>query len=149
MRKVALILLAGVAMAQSPEPAPAARPAYKRIGTMSQLMINMIYPTSDAVFYVERNEPKTDVDWNNLQNQALMLAEAGNLLLMPGRSREQENWAKFTGMMIEAGTAAFKAAQARDLDGVVAVNDLLYRSCVECHQEYRANYPKGRLPAPK
>jgi hypothetical protein len=26
------------------------------------------------------------------------------------------------------------------------VNDLLYRSCVECHQEYRPNYPKGRLP---
>ena len=138
MRKVLLILLATAAMAQSP--------AYKRVGTMSQLMISIIYPSSDTIFYAERIDPKLDKDWNNLANQALTLAEAGNLLLMPGRSREQENWTKFTGMMIEAGTAAYKAANKHDMEGVLAVNDLLYRSCVECHQEYRPNYPKGRLP---
>src|SRR5260221_14347709 len=113
MRKVALILLAGAAMAESPAAGPGAKPVFQRVGTMSQLMINIIYPTSDAVFYVDRNEPKNEVDWNNLSNQALMLAEAGNLLMLPGRARDQENWVKFSGMMIEAGTLAFKASRAK------------------------------------
>lgn len=135
MRKFGLILLAGVAFAQAPAP-------YKQVGTMSQLMINIIFPTSDAVFYIDREEPKTQADWNRLADQSMTLAESGNLMLMPGRMRDEGNWVKFTKMMIDAGFAAFKAAKAKDLDGVRAVNDLLYQSCVECHTQYRLDYPR-------
>ena len=135
MRKFGLIFLASVALAQSPSP-------YQRVGTMSQLMINIIFPTSDAVFYVERNEPKTEVEWTNLANQALMLAESGNILMMPGRARDEGNWIKWSKMMLDAGNAAFKAANAKDMNGVLAVNDQLYQSCVECHMQYRRDYPK-------
>jgi hypothetical protein len=145
MRNIALLFLALAALAQTPE----AKPAYQRVGNMSQIMINIVYPTSDAIFYVDRDEPKNEVAWNKLASQALMLAESGNLLLMPGRSRQQEKWDQFTAMMIEAGRTAFKAAQAKDIEGVRGVNDLLYRSCVECHQEYRQNYGRGRLPEKK
>jgi len=107
-------------------------------------MINIIYPTSDAIFYVDRNPPSTDAQWNNLSNQALMLAEAGNLLLMPGRTRGKGNWASDSKLMIDAGAAAFKAAKAHDLEAVRAVNDSLYASCVTCHAEYRPNYPKPK-----
>jgi hypothetical protein len=51
---------------------------------MSQLMIDIIYPTSDAVFYIGREPPKTDKEWNDFRGQALMLAESGNLLMMEG-----------------------------------------------------------------
>jgi hypothetical protein len=142
MRKFGLFFLAGAALAQAPSP-------LQPVGNMSQLMINMIYPTSDAIFYVDRAEPKTELEWNTLQNQALMLAESGNLLMMPGRARDQENWIKYSKMMLDAGSAAFKAARAKNLDGVRAVNDQLYESCVACHQQYRPNYPKGRLAPPK
>jgi len=121
--------------------------AYQPVGTMSQLMISVIYPTSDAVFYVDRDEPKTDLQWNTLANQSLTLAESGNLLLMPGRARDQGNWVVWTKAMIDAGTASYKAAVAHNLDGVRAVNDKLYASCVGCHQQYRANYPGARKPA--
>jgi hypothetical protein len=137
MRKVGLLLLAGVAFAQET--------SYQPVASMSQLMINIIYPTSDSIFYVDRNEPKTDLDWNNLTSQAVTLAESGNLLLMPGRARDQENWVKFSKMMIQAGASAAKAARAKDIEGVRAVNDQLYESCVSCHEQYRRNYPKGRL----
>jgi cytochrome c556 len=66
---------------------------------------------------------------------------------MPGRARDQENWLKDTKMMIAAGSAAFKAARARDLEGVRAVNDQLVASCIACHQQYRPNYPKKGQPA--
>jgi len=132
------MLLTVVAMAQTPAP------EYHPVGTMSQLMVNIIYPASDAIFYVDRNPPSKDYEWNALSNQALMLAESGNLLLMPGRARDNGNWIKDSKLMIDAGAAAYKAAQAKDLDGVRAVNDALYASCVTCHSQYRKDYPKPK-----
>jgi hypothetical protein len=137
MRELACMLLAGVAMAQAP--------TYKYVGTMSQLMVNIIYPASDAIFYVDRKPPSTDTEWTALASQALMLAESGNLLLMPGRARDQGAWVKDTKMMIDAAAAAFKAARAKDLEGIRAVSDALTESCVACHRQYRADYPKPKL----
>ena len=147
MNKIGLILLAGAALAQAPPaPAPAAAPAapspYRNVGNMSRLMIDIIYPTSDAIFYVDRYEPKTEVQWNTLASQALILAESGNLLMMPGRARDQGNWIADSKLMIDAGAAAYRAARAKDLDGVRAVNDKLYESCVTCHTQYRSDYPR-------
>jgi hypothetical protein len=146
MRKIGLFLLATAALTPGLAQAP---PSYKLISTMSQLMISVIYPTSDSVFYVERDEPKTDAQWNALANQALTLAESGNLLLMPGRARDDGAWVVDSKMMLDAGFGAYKAAKAHDLDGVKAVNDQLYQSCVACHQQYRTNYPGARKPAAK
>jgi hypothetical protein len=136
MRTVGLILAAGAALAQTP--------AFKPVATMSQLMIKIIYPTSDAIFYVQRTPPKTEVEWEALQNQALMLAESGNLLMMPGNARDQGDWLKDSKMLVDAGAAAYKAAQAKDLDAVVALNEQLYDACVTCHQQYRPNYRRRR-----
>lgn len=77
-------------------------PSYELVGSMSQLMIDIIYPTSDALFYIERSPPKTEVEWNGIRNQALMLAESGNLLMLPGRARDQGDWVKNARMMIDA-----------------------------------------------
>ncbi len=134
MRKIGLILLAGAALAQDT--------SFQSVGTMSQLMINIIYPTSDAIFYVGRTPPKNDVDWGALQNQALILAESGNLLMMPGRARDQGNWIRDSKLLVDVGAAAFKAAKAKDLDGVLALNDQLNTACITCHQDYRPTYRK-------
>jgi len=131
-----VLLVAGMAMAQAP--------AFQPIGTMSQLMVNIIYPASDAIFYVDRKPPSNDAEWNALSNQALMVAESGNLLLMPGRAIDKGNWVKDTKLMIDAGAAAFKASRAKNIEGVRAVNDALYESCVTCHMHYRADYPKAK-----
>lgn len=136
MRTIGLLLLAGAGLAQAP--------SYQAVGTMSQLMVNIIYPTSDAIFYVERTPPATDADWNTLRNQALMLAESGNLLMMPGRARDQGDWIKDSKLLVDVGAAAFKAATAKDLDAVVALNEQLYDSCLTCHEQYRPGFPKRR-----
>ena len=104
-------------------------------------MINIVYPSSDAIFYIDRKPPTNDVEWNEFANQALTLAESGNLLLMPGRVRDSSNWVKDTKLMIDAGAAAYKAAKSKDIEGVRAVSDALYESCVACHAQYRPNYP--------
>jgi hypothetical protein len=56
MRILGLLLIVGTAMAQAPVP-------FQAVGSMKQLMIDIIYPTSDAIFYVDRDPPKTQHDW--------------------------------------------------------------------------------------
>ncbi len=74
-------LIAGLMLAQAP-PAPTA----KAVGTMSELMIDVVYPTSNAVFYIFREPPKNEVQWEIFKTQALTLAESANLLMMPSRA---------------------------------------------------------------
>ena len=121
---------------------PAAQP--QRIGTMSELMVHLIYPTSDAVFYISSRTPKTDAEWAELQAKTLTLAESANLLMMPGRARDQDRWMHDARLMLDAGWAAFKAAKAKDVAALEALSDQLYESCVTCHKNYRPNY--GRKP---
>jgi hypothetical protein len=133
-------LLAMAAMAQAPT-------TFQPVGNMSQLMIDIIYPTSDAIFYVDRDPPKNEHEWNLLRAQALTLAESGNLLMMEGRARDQKNWITDSKMMRDIGATAFKAAQAKDLDGIRALNDSLNAACVTCHQQYRPGYHRRPPPA--
>ena len=136
MRAIALSLLAGVIVAQAP--------TFQPVGNVSQVMISITYPTSDAIFYVERNPPKTEKEWNDLQAQALMLAESGNLLMMGRRARDQGDWIKESQEMVDVGAAAYKAALAKDLPAIVALNQRLNDACVTCHQQYRPNYRKRK-----
>ena len=148
MRTLIWLLVAGATLAQAPDgqtpPPDAAIPKPTRVATMSELMVKIIYPTSDAVFYITTRTPKDEIAWNDLQAKTLMLAESGNLLLLPIYARDQDRWMKDAKLMLDAGTAAFKAAKAKDLPALEALNDQLYESCVTCHQHYRANY--GRRP---
>ena len=140
MRVFILLLLAGAMMAQAP--------TFQPVGTVSQVMISITYPSSDAIFYVERNPPKTEKEWNDLQAQALILAESGNLLMIGRRARDQGDWIKESQEMVDVGAAAYKAAMAKDLPAIVALNQRLNDACVACHQQYRPNYRK-RKTAPK
>ena len=118
----------------------------KVIGTMSELMIRIIYPSSDAVFYITTRTPETEVQWGELQGQTLMLAESANILMLPGHARDQEQWMADAKLMRDAGAAAFKAAKAKDVTALEAVNDQLYQSCTTCHMHYRRNYGRGATP---
>ena len=144
-------LLLGIALAAQSAAAqakpPAAAPSGQVIGTMSELMVQMIYPTSDAVFYITSRTPKTDAEWAALQGQTLTLAESANLLMMPSRARGREQWLKDAKLMLDAGAAAFKAAKAKDLAALEALSDQLYESCTTCHTVSSGASPrKGGRP---
>lgn len=137
MRTIGVMLLFVVSVAT------AQAPSFQPVGSISQLMIYVFYPDSDALFYIERNPPKTDAEWNAVRNQALTLAEAGNLLMMPNRVRDGD-WNKDAKMIVDVGTKAFKAAVAKDMAGIVALNQELNDACVVCHVQYRPGYGKRR-----
>src|SRR6187549_3031807 len=47
-------------------PASAGKPIPIFPATMKELMVDLIFPTSNELFYVSRTEPKTDGDWMRL-----------------------------------------------------------------------------------
>ena len=144
MRKSAIVLLAGAALAQ-------ALPAQQQllsdsvggpqpVGTMSELMVHLIYPTSDAIFYILTRTPTSTAEWGALEGQALMLAESANLLMMPSRARGREQWIMDAQLLLDVGEAALRAAQDRDVEALSELNEQLYQSCITCHQHFRPGY---------
>ncbi len=131
--KVFLILIpilfaAGAMMAQAP--------AFQPVGTLHELMLGIVKPTSDVIFKFQYDPPKTDADWALVQNAALMLGETGNLLLMPGRAKDTGDWTKFSKALVDAGSAAFKAAIAKDGKALGDSGDKVYDTCEGCHGKY-------------
>jgi cytochrome c556 len=142
MRFLVLLLLAGAVLAQAPStPAPPAEtPSLKSVGTMSEVMIDIIFPTSNEIFYVGRTDTKTAKDWEDLKNNSLMLAESANLLMAENRAKDKDRWMKDAQLLWEVGNKAFKAAKAKDLEGLKALNADLYEACQSCHEHYRPGY---------
>ena len=146
MRLLALYALAGAVLAQAP-PAqiPSGEiPTIKSVGTMSELMIELIFPTSNEIFYVGRNEKKSEKDWFDLRQNALMLAESANILMADNRARDKDRWMRDAKLLWDVGNKAFKFAKAKDIDGLKSLNDDLYEACQSCHEHYRPGY-KQRL----
>ena len=123
-------------------PAPTAQQPAPRQATMKELMLDLIYPTSDVLFYVAREEPKNDAEWLRIQLYALTLAESANVLMSPARARDQGQWIKDATLLLDVGLAAYRAAQRRDYQTLVDLNDELYEACQACHVNYRPGYQR-------
>ena len=135
-------IAAWTVMPAAAEDDPVPRP--EPIGTMSDLMIKLMYPASDAILYVESRAPTNDVEWNELQAQALILAESANLIMMPSRVvGDRDEWMRDSRLMFEAGAAAYEAALDHDLDALIALNEQVYMSCVVCHKRTRPDYGRN------
>jgi hypothetical protein len=140
MKALALSVIVAASLAQT----ASNRPPMRNVGTMSDLMVKIIYPASDALFYIESRTPKTDTEWTALEGQALMVAESANLLMMPGRARDQKQWMADAKLMLDAAAEGYAAAKKHDVQGIVMINERLLESCTSCHKNYRPNY--GRKP---
>jgi hypothetical protein len=117
------------------------------IGTMSELMVHLIYPTSDAILYISSRTPTNEVEWNELRAKALTLAESANLLMMPSRVMQPaEQWMQDAQLMLDAGAAAYQAALDQDVPALEELNQQVYESCLVCHFHYRPDY--GKSPSP-
>jgi len=114
---------------------------FKPVATISEIMVAITLPYSDALLYIERNPPTNDRDWETLQYQALMLTESGNLLMMKGRAKNQGLWMKDAKLLVDAGAAAVKATRAKDIQAVLGLNEQIVTSCVTCHVQFR---PRNR-----
>ena len=97
---------AGVVVLLLAAAAPAQESGIVPVATVKQLCEGMITASSDALFNVGREAPDDDDDWRAVLHSALMLAEAGNLLMLEGRARDDGEWMTMSRALVDAGVAA-------------------------------------------
>jgi hypothetical protein len=137
---LAVTMTAGAAFSQAPAPAArrspaAAAPGVKGVATSIQIMKTMTIPFSDAVFMAGSEPPKDQKGWTQVQEQAIALAEAGNLLMVGGRSKGPA-WMRMARAQVDAAELAAKAAGAKNGDQLSSAADALYETCANCHKQY-------------
>lgn len=168
-------------------PVPAARAATAEtpmvaVGTVKDVMKGIVDPTSKAIWDAVGTEsgpaglieraPKTNDDWAVLEHNALTLAEAANLLKVPGRHmalpveanvKSQPDAAELTPSQIEdkvnkdrgawdikadalrtSATKALAAVRAHDKDAILNVGEEIDNACESCHKVYW--YPDDAAP---
>ena len=118
----------------------AQRPAATGVRTLTnvlQLHELLISPASDAVFNASTEPPTDDKGWTAARNQALVLAESGNLLMVGTRVRDNGNWMKMSRALVDAAALAANAAEKKDAMALETATDAITVSCMECHRPYR------------
>ena len=141
MHRTLWLTLALTTSGCAPEPEP-----YDAIADVRQLMVSVIEPAADhywdsvgTVMTIEGTEeiaPKNTTEWAAVRDAALVIAESGNLLLMPGRVQEDEQWTALSLALISTGREALAAAEARDTEAVFNAGGEVYLVCSECHAAF-------------
>lgn len=88
-------------------------------------------------------QPTTEAGWSRVRDSALLVAESGNLLMMPGRAMGPE-WIAYAQSMIGAGRGVMAAAEARDAGALFEAGGVLYQTCVACHTRYMVPIAQAR-----
>lgn len=125
---VGIVVLSPVLSAQTMD-------ALQPVATMKQLMLDVIHPASNSLLLlINRGGPDDEKDWAEARRSAMTLAESGNLLVMRNRT---SNWVADARLLTDAGSAAYKAAEARDPKALAALADRIDASCTTCHKQFR------------
>jgi len=135
MRRGLPVVVAGVLLVAVG--APAQESGIVPVATVKQLCEGMITTSSDALFNVGREAPDDDDDWRAVLHSALMLAEAGNLLMLEGRARDDGEWMTMSRALVDAGITAVRAVEVRDVDALLGAGDQIVVACETCHVPYR------------
>jgi cytochrome c556 len=122
--------------------------AMKPVATVDQVMDAIVIPASEALFdsvvYINgelTQSPKTDDEWFQLRMQAIAVAEAGNLLLLPPRAKDAGDWVKMSNALTAAAMRVEQAADAKNIDLMLQTGGDLYNACTSCHEKYLMEQP--------
>ena len=80
--------------------------------------------------------PTTDEGWFAVESAAGIVQECGNLLLIPARSENREEWIQISNSMVDAAATARTAALNQDATLLFQAGADLYQTCVSCHTKY-------------
>lgn len=124
----------------------AAAPPFKAVADTKLLMETVVDPNADIIWDsvktiitkegTQEFRPRTDAEWAAVRNAAVAVAEAGNLLMMVPRAKNEDDWMKACQAMIETGTAAIRAIEAKNADELFTVGGNIYNACTNCHMKY-------------
>ena len=156
------------------------QPEYTPTATVKDLMEGIVDPSADVVWDsvktivstsgVNDAAPHTPEEWASVRLASLRLAEATNLLIVPGRhvarpgeksvapgvelepreiealvNKDRETWNKLAHGLQDASVAALKAIDAKDVETLFNVGEQIEIACENCHSHYW--YPNEKIPS--
>ena len=114
--------------------------------TTKDLMNHALDPSADIIwaasgYVVDENgttdlSPKTAEGWVIVENNATILAELSNSLMLPGRAPEEPQWNAFSQKLHAAALAEKSAANTHDKAGLLRTGGDIYAACTACHKRY-------------
>ena len=159
----ALVLLLTACASASMEGLPAPEP----MGTLAQVMRGILFTNSNILFDVQSIDPDDPppvaagggatstfsgiyAGWQVVENAAIALGEAANLITIPGRRCEngrpvplsQPNWAQFVQQLKDAANVMLVAAEARSQEAASDATNDVAEACFVCHEVYRDAEPR-------
>jgi cytochrome c556 len=138
-------------------PAPQASQSARVEGDLGQVMRGIFFPNSNIIFDAQNVDPvekakKSETPYGNaysgwleVENAAISIAEAANLLTIPGRRcmngkpvpLDQADWPGLVQGLRDAAQASYKAALTKNQDEIVNAAGTLTEACAACHDKYR------------
>ena len=137
------------------------------MGSLAQVMRGILFPNSNILFDVQSVDPANPPPaaagggatanfsgiysgWQMVENAAIALGEAANLIVIPGRRCEngrdvplsEPNWAQFTQQLKDAADVMLVAARARDQEAASDATNDIAEACYVCHEVYRDLEPR-------
>jgi hypothetical protein len=150
--------------AQAPGAAGAQEIKPQVYAVLGQIMKGIMFPASNVIFSTQKENPAnvkparvpsqaTDAldgaygQWEAVENSALAIAEASNLLIVPGRKclngldvpLKDPDWTQFVKELRGAAMTAYKAAQSKSQDKMFDAAVTLNAACANCHDRYRVD----------
>ena len=119
---------------------------YAPTGNQYQFMTEYLEPASDVIWgsagaiITEEGEidlqPTTDEGWLNVVHAATVVAEGGNLMMMPGLANGESDWNEYAQGLTRAALLAKSAAEAQDAEALFSAGGAIYNVCRACHNKY-------------
>jgi hypothetical protein len=145
MRTLALIAATTLVLTACGDQGSAPAADFHLATDMNQTMAWIVEPAADVIWdsagaVIDTQgetdlAPTTDEAWQNVVNAASVVAESGNLLMLPGRSMGAD-WNEYARGLTAAGKEAMAAAQARDANALFDAGGRIYVVCRACHNQY-------------
>jgi len=173
---VVLVLATVACQTSKPEastptaPAPPS-PPYTTTASIKDIMQHIVDPAGDMIWNsvattvdskgVHEQVPKTDEEWMMVRSGAIMLVEASNLLMMPGRhvarpgeksetpgielepsemeaniNKDRAAWYQRAGKLHEIASKTLQVIDAKDAKGLFEVGAQIDEACENCHRQY-------------
>jgi hypothetical protein len=166
-----LIVAVGVGSCTREPAAPetAAAPAAQLQGNLNQVMRGILFPNSNIVFDAQDRDPAAPPDpndptaaahafygtyggWEAIENAAVALGEAANLITLPGRTCQngkpvplnEETYQKGVAALRAIAAETLKTAQAKNKDAMLDIADRMTTACSTCHDVYRDKVIDGK-----
>jgi hypothetical protein len=138
-----IALLAASGCAQSPA---AAQPPFKAPHSVLEIMEGPVAHAAEVYWGsvstivdkdgITENFPTTDEQWEAVWSAAITISEAGNLLMMAPRAKDDADWMKWSAQLVDVGVDARKAAESKNPEKVLELGEQVYNVCTSCHMQY-------------